>query len=355
MSITDFVTVQNVTYAIKNEYLFKKLDNANNPTQIALPTNFHIPAVCVAAAPDDPNVVVVSSSYPYVAPWSEKVWLSTDGGNNWIDFGIPRAGFYAHITDIDISCLAGGLRHVFVATADKRDNNTEKGTIVTRPIINNPPPWTIYAGLVGRFDVMAIKVSPNFNNDRSFCAVGSIRNNGIQFIVARFIQDPVFYYDTIVSASTTGDYGDLNNAIKCADIALPSNYIPLHPVQGVAFVSLATNQLQTTDGIYRMKNLTEHLVISNAATTPGLGIKSIGFNGSRLIAGESTTNKVWYSSNPLVNNPNNISWAPITNPPQGHHDTIVRYHGNMIFAATSGTNSGLSQSNNYSNFTLLFS
>jgi hypothetical protein len=348
MDVTDMAVQFNgyIIYIIKNGAVYKSNTSAFYfGLPFVMPSGFVAPARCIAIAPDDPNVVAVSDSKLN----GNQIWVSFNGGITWVIFGIPKASA-ATVTDIAIAQPIGTppKRYYFATVADNAYGITVKGDVMATA---SPTAWSSVGGVGGTHDYMAIQVSPHFPIDYCICVVGATPAAGIDYQIISLNSNSVLQTVKFILPGTTKDFRSppAGYSILYADIALPPDFIDSN-TSNIAFVSIATQTLVPTDGVYRINNQASIKILPLGGEV--FGIKSIDYHRTMLLAGERATHMVWRSTNPLFNLPN---WYPATLPPSGLKEVEVGMNSSMCFAGTRGGNSGLSRSNaSASNFQLVF-
>jgi hypothetical protein len=352
MDVTGIATTsQFILYVIKNNKVYKSTNSGFSWGQLYFPSGFSGPPKKIVVAPDSTDIIAVSDNNTQ----GEKVWVSTNGGSTWSDFGPPQTGPHADITGLDISRLLGNTRYFTAVTADDQPENQYKGSVMTKKTVNSiPSPEWIPKIILHEFDFMAIRACPPKPN---YYYVGVVAAkliiSHVFFMLIDIPNGSQMFFKPMFTQLDTKDYSFNSDAIYKADIAFSPDYNLLQPQNSQAFVSVATRTPKPSDGVYRVSNQSCKLQIPNSDPNNN-GIMNLDYKNNTLVAGAVTTNKVWKSSNALTANPNNVSWTAANTPPSGQKEVVLRYHGNQVFAGTSGSNSGLSKSADAVNFGLVF-
>ncbi len=319
----------NFIYVIEDDEVYKSTNGGTDFIRLSLPSTFDTPPRLIAVAPDSSETVAVVDCHA----GGRRVWVSTNGGIIWNNFGQPKAGTNSVITDIAISPAAGPEgRRIFAAVADNRPGVTTRGDVVMREGNN----WNSAGGLNTTHDYLAIRVSPDFVNDRCVYAVGATPANGVDCQVINTGTKTVESTVNFIPAGKVTEYcvPPNYNSIWCADIAVGVNTVsPEH--NKVAFVSVTSNTLNPADGIYRITGqVFERLTVH--PNDLGLRIKSLDFDGDGLLAGEYESTNVWVSTNPMFPNP---SFDKVT-VPAGTKEAVVGIRSPNCYVGTSGPRGG---------------
>ena len=323
----------NVIYVISDKVVRKSSNGGDTFFQLSPPKTFVSPPRIITVAPDSSDVVAVVDSHA----GGNHIWLSTNGGNVWNDIGAPKNGINAVITDVAISPAMGPPnpgRHYFAAIADNRPGVTTRGDVMMK----SGNQWTGIGGVGGTHDYMALQVSPEYLADQSICAVGATPNDGIDYQIINFAGKSVAFTVKFVSPGTTTDFcvPATPYSVIHADIAMGIDVLAADERVKVAFISVTTNTLSRTDGVYRVfDQLFERLSVH--PNDVGLRIRSIDYDGEVLLAGEYETTNVWICLNPLTAAP---AWDKSTPPPSGEREAVVGMRRPNCYVGTSGGKSG---------------
>jgi hypothetical protein len=346
--VTDMAVANdgNTIYIISDGHVCKSVDGGENFTECILPGGFVYPALNIAVAPDDPDVVAVSDSSA-----NEVVWLSTEGCISWDPMGTPCAGGDT-ITDLAVSPITPGTilgRYFFATIADNAPYAVGLGDVME---IGATTVWApVCAGLVtGTHDYMAIQLSPVFASDRCICVVGVMPTGVVLFAnvdyqVISIATGVVMQTAPLAADSTTLDYNAAfpgDGEIRYADIALPDDFDITSPGFTRAYVSIGSNPARPTDDVYRIDAPTIVTDLDVQGDMTSTCVRSIDYSGTvsmgTLLAGDHTTNMVWHTTEPTINSP---SWITATTPPTGDTDAVVGVHPDFVitltcYAGTSG-------------------
>jgi hypothetical protein len=325
--------VPNVLYIIVDGAIRKSTNGGHDFINLSLPKNFAFPPVNITVAPDSSEVVMVLDSHPGGA----HIWLSTNGGNLWIDIGNPKGGTNTVITDMAISPAMGGPdpgRHYFVTTADNRAGATIRGDVMMK--IGNI--WSGIGGVSTTHDYMAIQISPEYLADQSICVVGVTPKDGVDYQIINFGAKSVASTTKFIPAGKIVDYVTPHEptSILRADIAIGIDAASADERTKVAFISITSFMLSPIDGIYRVSDgMFERMTVH--PQDAGLRIRSLDFDGQSLVAGEYERTVSWISGNPLHATP---SWEKVDPVPQGQREAVVGMRTPNVYVGTSGKNGG---------------
>ncbi|MCK4722408.1 MAG: hypothetical protein KAT75_03840, partial [Dehalococcoidia bacterium] len=187
------------------------------------------------------------------------------------------------------------------------------------------------SGVVDPSDnALAIAFSPSFASDKLLLAVTDNQSaNKVLLEAYSFNHDAwnedAAYEDYPAIIETEADITD----VAYASIALAPDYEGGDPAFRIAFIGLDVNAGDDSDndGIYRMKDTTDKNL------KEGVDIFSIAYDGTNLVAGQNSSNGVYYSSDPLASSPT-VSGTSQYKRLQGAK-VIVAWAGSDVLAATS--------------------
>jgi len=336
MNVTSMAVARDsvqVIYIICDGALRKSVDGGKHFISLSLPKDFSMPPHMLAVAPDSSDVVMALDS----RPGGNHLWRSTNGGNAWVDIGTPKNGINAVITDIAISPAMGAPtpgRHYYATIADNRPGVTIRGDVMMKTDIN----WVGIGGVTTTHDYMAIQVSPEYLADQSVCVVGVTPENGIDYQVINFGAKSVALTVKFIPPGTTKDFSvpATPSSILKADIAVGIDAISADERMKVAFISITSNTLTRTDGIYRVSDqFFERLAVH--PHDGGMRINSIDYDTQGLLLGEKETTNIWLCSNPLNVAP---TWDKGDPQPAGQSETVVGMRTPNCYVGTSGKNGG---------------
>ncbi|MBM4447458.1 MAG: hypothetical protein FJ023_08995 [Chloroflexi bacterium] len=236
-----------------------------------------LPAWNIAIAPDNPNFVTMVTSDGGLP---RKVFISTDGGDNWQDINCPVT---SNIGAIAISPNYGGY-DIAIGTRTGAGN----GDVY---IFNaaGPGNWASQ-GFTG--DILVLKFSPNYRADSSLVTIsahptGTYINIGIHDRVAN-ITSWGNWGPIEITAAGAGTSPTIAQVIT-ADIELPADFSGQAPSLRRMYVSIDAPTANT--GIYRFDDTVGHLLMPTPAP---LRISSIAYYGTyssgKLLAGEVSGN-----------------------------------------------------------------
>ncbi len=289
----------------------------------------------VAVAPNDNDVVAVARE---IVP---SVFFTTDGGLTWSSPGLIKGieGNSAdRIYDIAISRAADGRHYLAVAGEEVGGVGNvwycevEAGELQWRDTSSLP-------GLVSSTAVRALALSPNISEGSVLVAVAETSDRHINFQVFDFNSqtwnEQAGFAGYPVDILEYGEFGQF----ALASIALSPAYAGDGEGGRLAFIGLTVKDDEVAGGVYR---------IANAACEPLLndvGIHSIAFNGSVLIAAAYDDNTVYRSTNPLAQKPTLKPNAEMKGP-GGEGRVVIDWLGDIVVAGTSGGESAFAVSSN---------
>ncbi len=304
----------------------------------------------VACAPDDPDIVLVAQD----VSGNCTVYISDDGG---IEFGnvlFPTTGVTA-ITDIDVSAAVGGVNYAAISGVDGTGGNVWYyklgiGGAWTPTSDKDGFATTSRAtGVHGLVDtVLAIAFSPNFASDQVLTAVSAnnssaTKSTHFQMLSvsttaaesawnqgAGFENYPVFIEDS--------DGDDITDAIG-ASIALSPTYLGGDEVERIVFVGLTTTTAtETQAGVYRLMDYVDKAIWDETQ------VHSIAYDGTTVVAGQDNS-IIWRCSDPLITIPTFYPTTTTKAPSSANAaDPVIAWRGTSVVAATSGTMSAFSVS-----------
>jgi hypothetical protein len=320
-----------VLYIIGDGKLRKSSNGGSHFLNLTLPPSFYHPPRIIAIAPDNSDIVAVADSHT----GGNHIWISTNGGNLWNDFGIPKSANNAVITDIAISPDMGGRsRHYFAAIADNRPGVTLRGDVMMHIGSN----WAGIGGVSTTHDYMAMQISPEYLTDQSVCVVGVTPKDGIDYQVINCRDKSIVQTVKFIPPGKTTDYcfpASPESVIR-ADIVVGIDAISADEHHKVAFISITCGNLAPSDGIYRVEDdIFERLKVH--PQDGGLRIRCLDFDGEGLLAGEMESTNIWVSSNPLAITP---AWDKVIPPPPGQREAVVGMRTPNCYVGTSGWKGG---------------
>ncbi len=302
-----------------------------------------MPVSKVAIAPDTTSTVAV------VTNSGTEVYVSTDGGSNWIGTNVPGlAGTTIQAITMSRQYTEAGesFREVAIGTAAWGDNTTTGQVWILRlgKLIRS---WqnqslVVDPGHVGG-EVSSIAYSPSFQRDDTLIVVASTGTD-----VASTYQSKTWLClgerdtaegTTSWNSSTFSGYpvpivtggDDIGTSIS-SSLALPSNYSGNQELTQVRqlFVSYDKDPDSNNDDIYWINNLIPTRLDVNSGAN--INISSIAYYGTttagNLLAGDvspvsgSPTVQVRRTSNPFASSP---SWNLSTVPPTGPGNAKVAW------------------------------
>ncbi|MFC1845878.1 hypothetical protein ACFLYM_00485 [Chloroflexota bacterium] len=267
----------------------------------------------VAIAPDNTGIIAaVINTNASTLPGS--VWISIDGGDNWQNTNCPAV---SNISAIDIAASSSGY-DIAIGTR----NGAGGGTIFNFNTSNNGN-WAAQ-GLNG--DIMALKCSPDYNNDATISAVysnlnGTFINAGIHDFEANTTNWNSIYGSAPPEITTAGAGTSATiNQIITADLELPSDFSGQAPSFRRYYICI--DALNINAGIYRLDDTFCYWLMPATDTKR---ISSIAYYGSytagKLLAGEvlgspcSAEVMTWFTDAPTTCP--GTCWYQSVKPPTG--------------------------------------
>lgn len=314
------------------DLVYKSIDGGL--TWEAIDTNIGIQVDMVAVAPDDNNLVVIAQQSP------PKVYFRSSLTTTWTSLGEVRespGGLPAtEIRDLAISPLRNSVHYVGVAGKDANGANLWYFNLGTISSV-----WRETSILPG-FDhdgaAISFAFSPSFETDTFILAVTANYSDYRVKLQSFDLFSGVWNTAaSLVDYPLKIDFDATFHDVVAADIAITPEYLGTIPSTRNVFVSLTLNDGSTVaGGIYRFED-TEQKTLSDKK------IRSIDFDGNRLIAGSEDSHTVYYSTNVWAFIPT-FQTSDVTKCPGGESKTIVTYFGGKIVAGTSGSESAFAVS-----------
>ncbi len=295
-----------------------------------------LPVMDIALAPDDPDLAA-AVCLNGAGTLRHEVYLSDDGGSNWVYTGaIPWVyGGGEQIGDIAISPgydLSGELTHdIIVGSRHPNDGNGE-GEVY---ILNHPSlsGWKAQGFTSG--DIIAVRPSPNYTDDFSLVVMAATTQRTYICLGYRDIAANTSDWNRdygwpveMCEPSQSGGNTSGEDRIITGDIALPSNFLSTSENKRIIFATYDSNGTalgtsQVLDDVYRFNNtMVTNLRLPGAGTSAR--ISTIAYTGDdkagKLLAGEVAADliqasaMVWTCYDPLASCP---TWKPSLKPPTG--------------------------------------
>lgn len=307
-------------------------------TWISVPTNVGgltgINADLVAIAPDNSDCIAICDTTSLV------IYISTNGGATWATLGTPsESGNDATIINaLALSAISSDKRYIAVAGADSNFRGNvwyfELGTNGIWKQTNTMDGFHLSAptGTDCVSTVLAVAFSPNFASDQVLAAVTANTSDAVnlQLFSVSYLRWNAAFLGMSYPAKVWDGTNPITDATR-ARIALAPDYLGSDETTRNCFIAIETIT-ETYAGIYRMTDTNPKQIMA------GVGIYSIDFDGTSIIAGASRSNKVYRSADPLVTSPTfYISTA--TKSPGGIDKSLVAWASTKVVAATSGNGS----------------
>jgi len=273
------------------------------------------PAWNIAVASDDSNLVVIVTDgtiIPGTPQGPKKVFISSDGGNNWTNTNFPALGAGEYISCVHISPTYGaGMHDIAIGTRNGSGNG--KVYVIKTPGLSG---W-VNQGLNG--DAVALKFSPSYSDDSgliviSSTAAGTFLNLGDHDITSNTTtwNSRINYPWLIVDTNYTGS-SPKSNEIVTADLELPSDFAASDPQDmSLYFVAIDSTAAGTQSGIYRIDDTGVNWITPPSVSGRFSSIAYFGtYDGedSKLMAGEVTADpttalvNIWVTSDCIATTP----------------------------------------------------
>jgi hypothetical protein len=366
----DFDSSAMTMYAVTGTGVYQSNAGGSKSSQISsrLPAGLITSIQHVAMAPDDPNVVVVAGN--------TKAAISTDGGATWASMGtIQNSSGNETINTIlglEISPLVtGNYRYVAVYGYDAAGANaSDAGAAIFY--------YNFGAGVgawkEALFDfvnapsdnltidkIVAMAFSPGFSADYMAVAlsettgglseVGSLKQHILSFNSRQWDTGVASGYPVnLVAAAAAATTFTVNDAA----VAMHPDYDGGDEALRITFpgASVAIGGTEA-GGMWRCRDSAPAAALLGGATTNGVGISSVAFDGTNLAGGAYLTNNVYRSADPMANSPTVLparSYKKIGIDDTGANDAVqIMFRGETLYGAKMGAASAISKSVDYGN------
>ncbi|MFC1967630.1 hypothetical protein ACFLV2_03240 [Chloroflexota bacterium] len=312
--------------SITENTVYKSVDTGSSWSVIGV----DIPADLVAIAPDDEKIIAIADSD---AP---SVYISTDGGINWLSLGAPQEiGDVpaAVISDIAVSPATNGAHYV----AASGEETGGVANIWHYEITAAEPIWQGTRHLAG-FDTAdaarAVAFSPDFHEDGAMLAVTVSDNVSVDLQVINITTGKcnvaAGFNDYPVSIISESGIADLNSA----SLSVSPDYRGDEAATRIVFAGLTVDgnvSAREASGVYRLRDS------DTQALKNGIDIHSIDHDGKILVAGAYDSNAVYRTDRPLAATGTLASL--IFKSPGGENRVVVGLAGSKVIAGTSGDES----------------
>lgn len=295
------------------------------------------PPYLVAVAPDDPDLVTIVLV-------NDDVFASVDGLSKISDLSIGAADCQ-NIIAIAISPETSGKHHIAVGGNDGAGGVANAIAVASYNLGATVPSWTVLdtkATMDGTDTVHALAFSPGFASDFTMAAITStdLAPGAVTDLVylelysfasgnEKWNDDAGTWSDyTGTGHVIASDTGGLTAPLVAADISLAPDYYGGDEAMRIAFVGLDTG-VAANDGVYRMTDESKKSIKTE-------DIYSVAFDGTNLIAGESGSNSVFRSSDPLASSPTFSSTSTYQRPNGESGAVKVRWSGADVVAISQG-------------------
>jgi hypothetical protein len=295
-----------------------------------------LPVMDIAVSPDDPDLIA-AVCLNGAGTLRHEVYLSDDGGTNWVYTGaIPWVyGGGEQISDIAISPgydLNGELTHdIIVGSRHPNDGNGEgEAYILNHPGLSG---WRAQGFTSG--DIIAIRPSPKYTDDFSLVVMAANTQRTYICLGYRDIAANTSAWNRdygwpveMCEASQGGGNTSGEDRIITGDIALPSNFLSTSENKRIIFATYDSNGTalgasQVLDDVYRLNNSrVTRLKVPGAGSSAR--ISTIAYTGDdkagKLLTGDvdadliQASAMVWTCYDPLAPC---ATWKPSLKPPTG--------------------------------------
>lgn len=235
-----------------------------------------LPVWDIAVAPDDPDLIAVVSDN------RTAVYASQDGGDSWVDAGVPDLGGFL-ISDIALSPGYGdGERDIAIGTRLPGGNIT--GDV-----------WARKMGISGwkeqelGMDVTSVRFSLNYYEDKAIVVIASDESATYLCVGERITnENRTWWYDSIEivdpGVSGSGDSPGKNEIIT-SDLALRPEDYSQRASGWTVYAGYYSTAVTGVDDVYRVEKdgTVKRLKVKGGAEVP---IASIDYRDGKLLAGE---------------------------------------------------------------------
>jgi len=323
--------------------LYKSTDGGAAWSSLTSPVDAGGTTDLVAVAPDDADMVVVVDNSANL-----EVWVSVNGGSSFTSLGTPQDGSADPVTvinDVTVSRELSGKHYIAIAGNDAASGASihyfNWGATIPEWLDAADGDWN--GDIETATTALAVAFSPNFPSDRIIMAV-TTSGAAIKLQVGSFSSTK----DWNDQVSNYADYPltlDTATAATAASIAVDASYLGSDDATRLVFIGTsATGGADDSGGLYALDDTSIEVLKTDTA------IKSVAFNtaATKLLAGASTDNKVYRSSNPTSSSPDVNSSSTYNSPGEpgasGTTGVIVGWTGDTAVAASGGTSGAFSVS-----------
>lgn len=260
----------------------------------------------VALAPDDTDFVVAVVDAADIPIGPKRIFVSTDGGQNWQE-NTP-SGLTGYISSVAISPMYGGYRDIAIGT---RSGAGGEVYVITAGMVS--PEWkaqnfkvNVSGGVAA--DVLALEFSPSYVDDETLVVIGTTWSLGTYLCLGK--------RDTVANITSWGGIcakmDDINwDEVITADLELPSDFDAGAGEHRICFVSIdAHNGAKYIGGVYSFKDAS----FQSPRNVPQGRVASIAYYGTgtdgTLLAGTVGASRdgkvaIWRTENPASE-----GWSP---------------------------------------------
>jgi len=317
------------------------------------PTGVNTSVDLAAVAPDNASVAAIVAD-------GKEVYVTVNGGTTWktaiATVAEGSAGEATALYDIAISAEKSGANYVAVAGIESAGGNVwyfDLGVGGYWHETNDRGGFNV-ATTTGSSTVstcitsVAVEFSPNFASDSVLVAVtadyaGAQTTDNVNF---EMYSTSTLKWNNAAGFGTgypvTIASGDGITGVVSASIALAPTYLGDDDAERVGFVGLAITGGETVSGVVRLKDTTDKLI------DDGIGIHSVSYDGTNLVAGRYDNNYVRYCDEPLVTTPTFYTARSLKRPgidtTSVNEMTKVKFAGDKVMAGTRGNESAFAVS-----------
>jgi photosystem II stability/assembly factor-like uncharacterized protein len=291
--------------------------------------------VAIAVAPDDSAIYYATTS---------RVYQSTDGGESFQPLPEGPSGVGSNnieITSLDIAKDFAEPEENIIAVGTRDKDPGQFGGVY---LIKSDSPFAWSDTGVGNYDVYALAFSPNYPDDGQLVAVVT---NEVDTMVTSKIADQE-WAGSISEARLNRD-----NSVTHLPVAVDSKAVITFPDDynsdtltgdGILFIGIDAggngDVYQIKWGTILASSLAIDLNIGEAEYIGNIDVTGLAASGqadsARLIAGAASSTDIYLSTDGGQN------WERSTKPPTGDGLTCLLMANGLTYAATSGTESALS-------------
>lgn len=329
--------------------LYKSINGGETWTDLSDATGLDITNTqFVACAPDDTDLLIVVDGTSDAA----SAYVSEDGGIEFGGVSLPITGTTTNVDtvyDVDLSAAVGGVHYAALCGIDQAGNG---GVWYYKLGIGGA--WTAAHQLEGfntsattgygsTNEAWALAFSPNFASDQVLTVATDNGTTvffemlGVSTTAAASAWNEAAGFDNYPVAMADKD-GAVLDTVTDASVALAPTYLGGDEVERIAFVGISGSVAER--GVYRLQDYVDKHIMADEQQ-----IYSVAYDGTTVVAGENvgTNCIVWRCSDPLTTIPTFYP-TTTTKAPSGAMNPILAWRGTSVVAATAGSESAFSVS-----------